>query len=73
MSLGSDAGFNADSKYEYRPQPLAATQGLRCTGPTGRNWGASAPLLLESLVWSACVSLSPACWRAQESPGEPAS
>lgn len=29
MSLGSNAGFNADSQYEYRPQPLAATQGLR--------------------------------------------
>lgn len=35
MSLGSDAGFNADSKYEYRPQPLAATQGLRCAGSDG--------------------------------------
>lgn len=29
MSLGSNAGFNADSQYEYRPQPLLATQGLR--------------------------------------------
>lgn len=34
MSLGSNADFNTNSAYEYRPPPLLASRGLRCAmGP----------------------------------------
>ena len=41
MSLGSDAGFNADSKYEYRPQPLARDAGLEVRVSHGAGLGHS--------------------------------
>lgn len=64
MSLGSNADFNTNSAYEYRPPPLAS-RGLRCdwvqklsktdVGPFLRSHGCnqlegSADMMMETLI-----------------------